>query len=564
MPLRNQADPAESPPTLAKGVGLLHDPARNKGTAFSESERDALGLRGLLPPRVQTQAQQLTRVLENLRRKTSDLEKYVFLTALQDRNETLFHRLLQDHLDELMPLIYTPTVGEACQNYAHIFRRPRGLYVSARDAGRVRDLLANWPHRDARMVVVTDGERILGLGDLGAAGMGIPIGKLALYTACAGVHPARCLPIMLDVGTDNQALLDDPLYIGLPQRRLRGEPYDRLVDEMMTALVERFPKAVIQLEDFASANAFRLLARYRDRMRLFDDDIQGTASVTLAGLVSALRVTGSGLQEQRLLFLGAGEAGTGIGELVVAAMTRRGTAEPEARHRCWFFDSQGLVVAGRAAPLADHKRPFAHASPSIGDFLTAVQSIRPTVLIGVSGAAGAFTRPILESMAAINRRPIIFALSNPTSRAECTAEEAYRFTAGRALYASGSPFAPVEVEGTRHEAGQANNAYVFPGVGLGALVSGASRITDEMFLAAAHLLAEMVTEDDLRAGRLFPPLGKIRDVSARIAEAVARLAWEQGLASGTRPEPLLAHIRSGMYEPVYTDDPGSTMGPLRA
>ena len=536
-----------------RGVKLLHDPARNKGTAFTEAERDALGLRGLLPPRAQSQAQQVVRVLENLRCKPTNLEKYVFLTSLQDRNETLFYRVLEDNLEELMPIIYTPTVGEACQLYAHIFRRPRGLYVCAKDAGRVRRVLANWPHRDVRMVVVTDGERILGLGDLGADGMGIPIGKLALYTACAGLHPTHCLPITVDVGTDNASLLDDPLYIGLCQRRVRGRAYDALIDELLTAVVERFPRAVIQLEDFAGANAFRFLARYREAMRLFDDDIQGTAGVALAGLSSALRVTGGGLGAHRLLFLGAGEAGTGIGELFVAALMGTGTPEPEARRRCWYFDSRGLVVASRAGDLADHKRPFAHDAVHTGDFLAAVKAIRPTAIIGVSGAPGTFTRPILESMAGINRRPIVFALSNPTSKAECTAEQAYQWTDGRALFASGSPFDPVEIGGARHVTGQANNAYVFPGIGLGAIVSGASRITDEMFLAAARVLAEQVTEDDLRVGRLFPALRKIREISAHIAEAVADLAWRQGLATGARPDRLLDHVRAQMFEPVYTE-----------
>ena len=548
---RSAGSPAACVP-VGRGVELLHDPIRNKGTAFTEAEREAYGLRGLLPPRVHSPSQQVSRVLENLRRKPTNLEKYVFLTALQDRNETLFHRVVQDHLEEVMPIIYTPTVGEACQVYAHIFRRPRGLYVSARDAGQVGNVLANWPHRDVRMVVVTDGERILGLGDLGADGMGIPIGKLSLYTACAGVDPRRCLPIMLDVGTDNQALLDDPLYIGLPQRRLRGDSYDALVEELLTAISGRFPGAVIQLEDFAGANAFRLLARYRERMCLFDDDIQGTASVALAGLISALRLTGGRLDEQRILFLGAGEAASGIGKLFVAALASAGTPEAVAMRRCWLFDSKGLVVADRRASLAEHKRPFAHESPFLGDFLAAVQAIRPTAIIGASGAPSAFTRPILECMAELNSRPIVFALSNPTSRAECTAEEAYRWTGGRAIFASGSPFESVQLDERRFEPGQANNAYIFPGIGLGAMVSECSRITDAMFLEAARVLASLVSEEDLRVGRIFPPLGRIREISARIAEAVARLAYEQGLSAGDCPEHLLEHIRNGMYEPIYT------------
>jgi malate dehydrogenase (oxaloacetate-decarboxylating)(NADP+) len=533
-----------------RGVKLLHDPVRNKGTAFTAAERDALGLRGLLPPRPLTEDAQVARVLENLQRKPNDLEKYIALVALQDRNETLFYRVLVDHLEAMMPIIYTPTVGQACQLYGHIFRRPRGLYVSLEDRGRVREVLANWPHDDVRVVVVTDGERILGLGDLGAFGMGIPIGKLALYTACAGIHPTHCLPITLDVGTNNESLLEDPLYCGLGRRRARGEAYDALVAELLDALVERYPRVLLQLEDFANANAFRLLQKYRDRFCLFDDDIQGTGSVVLAGLLSAVRLTGGRLADQRFLFLGAGEAGIGIGELVVAQLVDEGVGEEEARRRCWYVDSKGLVVSGRA-DLAPHKRPFAHDHEPLSDLPAAVEAIRPTALVGVCGVPSTFTRPVLERLAEINTRPIVFALSNPTSKSECTAAEAYEWTGGRAIFASGSPFAPVEREGRMLVPGQSNNAYVFPGVGLGVVVSEARAVTSEMFAVAARALAGEVTEADLDEGRVYPSLGRIRDVSARIATAVAEVAYARGLARAPRPDDLEAAVRDAMFDPVY-------------
>jgi malate dehydrogenase (oxaloacetate-decarboxylating)(NADP+) len=529
---------------LPRGVKILHDPMLNKGTAFSEEERDALGLRGLLPSRVHSQAEQVTRVLGNVRQKPDDLERYIYLAALQDRNETLFYRVIVDHLEEMMPIIYTPTVGKACQVYGHIYRRSRGLFVSARDRGRVRELLRNWPFEDVRVVVVTDGERILGLGDLGADGMGIPVGKLALYTACAGIHPAHCLPVTLDVGTDNQERLQDPLYIGLKQPRLRGEAYDELVDEFMVALQERFPGVLVQLEDFGNVNAFRLLERYRDRLCSFDDDIQGTAAVTLAGITSALRVTGGKLQEQRFLFLGAGEAGIGIADLISSALIREGMAQDEARRRCWFVDSKGLVVKGRSA-LASHKLRYAHDHEALVDFGDAVRRLRPTAIIGVSGMRGLFTRGVLEAMGEHNERPIVFALSNPTEKSECTAREAYEATEGRAIFASGSPFEPVDYGGRTLVPGQANNAYIFPGVGLGVVTCRARSVTDEMFFAAARALAEEVIPSDLEQGRVYPALKEIRRVSAAIATAVAEVALEP------RPDDLRGHLESRMYQPDY-------------
>ena len=537
---------------LPTGMAVLQDPTLNKGTAFTEAERDLLHLRGLLPPRVFSQDEQMARVLENFRRKAAPLEKYIDLAALHDRNEALFFRLLIDHPDEMLPIVYTPTVGLACQQYGHIFQRPRGIFVSARDRGRVREVLANWPRRDVAMIVVTDGERILGLGDLGANGMGIPVGKLSLYTACAGVHPNQCLPVLLDVGTDNSALRTDPLYLGLQQPRARGPEYDELVDEFVAAARELFPSVVIQFEDFANHSAFRLLDRYRDRMPVFNDDIQGTAAVTLAGLFSALRVTGRRLGEQTILFQGAGEAATGIANLTVAAMVADGLDLDAARRRCWLVDSRGLVVAGRD-DLAAHKRPFAHDHPSVSSLLGAVRAIGPTAIIGVAAVGGAFTPEVLAEMARRNERPIVFALSNPTSKSECTAEEAYAATNGRALFACGSPFDPVTLGGRTFVPRQGNNSYIFPGVGLGAIVSRTSRISDAMFMAAAKTLARQVEPADLEQGSLYPALSRVRDVSARIAAAVVEVAVAEGLARGAPAADALALVKSRMYEPRYAE-----------
>jgi len=541
-----------SPSAMPKGVALLQDPALNKGTAFSEAERDALHLRGLLPPHVSTQQQQLGRLLENFRRQPTDLEKYISLRSLHDRNESLFFRLLMDYPDEMTPIVYTPTVGLACQRYTHIFQRPHGIFVSAADRGRVADVLANWPLRKVSIIVVSDGERILGLGDLGANGMGIPIGKLALYTACAGVPPNACLPVLLDVGTNNPELIDDPLYIGLHQSRVRGEAYDALVEEFVVAAGKLFPGVVIQFEDFATHNAFRLLQKYRDRIPTFNDDIQGTAAVVLAGILSALRVTGGALGEQTLLFQGAGEAATGIADLVVRAMVANGMNEAQARQRCWLVDSKGLVVKGRA-DLAAHKQPYAHEHAPVGSLLDAVKALCPTAIVGVAAVGGAFTEEVVRTMAAQNKRPIVFALSNPTSKSECTANQAYGWSDGRALFACGSPFDPVTLGAQTHVPRQGNNSYIFPGVGLGVIVSGASRVTDEMFMAAAQTLAEQVTEDDLRQGSLYPPLSRVRDVSAQIAAAVAKIAFAKGLAGMPAPPDVLAFVKAHMYEPRYVD-----------
>jgi malate dehydrogenase (oxaloacetate-decarboxylating)(NADP+) len=531
------------------GMALLRDPLLNKGTAFTEQERDALGLRGLLPAHVLSMQAQAERVMTNLRRLPNDLEKYVALNGLHDRNEALFFRVVADNIDEIQPLIYTPTVGLACQRFGHIFQRPRGLFISANDRGRIAELLRNWPYA-AKLIVVTDGERILGLGDLGANGMGIPVGKLSLYAACAGIHPKLCLPVMLDVGTNNQTLLDDPYYVGLRQKRLSGAAYDQFVDEFVTAARAAFSGVLIQFEDFANHSAFQLLHKYRDKIPTFNDDIQGTASVALAGLFSALRVTGGKLSEQKVLFLGAGEAATGIADLVVSAIKAEGASEAEARLRTWLVDSRGLVVKSRSG-LTEHKLAYAHDHPPIDDFLTAIRTLKPTAIIGVAAVGGTFTPEVLQTMAKINKRPIIFALSNPTSKAECSAEEAYRHTGGRALFACGSPYDPVKLDGKTFVPRQGNNSYIFPGIGLGAIASGTRLITDEMFMAAAHTLAQLVSEADLDQGSLYPALPRIREVSARIAAAVAKVAYQRGLAAGQPPKDLLAYVQSQMYDPRY-------------
>jgi malate dehydrogenase (oxaloacetate-decarboxylating)(NADP+) len=534
---------------LPRGLALLRDPLLNKGTAFTEAERNALGLRGLLPPHVLTQDEQVQRILHSLERLPDELEKYIALNALHDRNEALFLRVLVDHIDQMQPIVYTPTVGLACQKFGLIFQRPRGIFISTKDRGHIAEVLRNWPHR-ARMIVVTDGERILGLGDLGANGMGIPIGKLSLYSACAGVHPEECLPVLIDVGTDNAELLSDPFYVGLRQRRVRGAAYDELIDEFMTAAREVFPGVVIQFEDFANHNAFRLLEKYRDTACVFNDDIQGTAAVALAGIFSALRVTGGKLAEQTVLFFGAGEAAAGIADLTASAMMAQGLGEAAARGRCWLFDSRGLVVGSRT-DLVEHKRPYAHEHAPVGHFLGAVRALKPTAIIGVAAVGGTFTREVLEEMARINEQPIVFALSNPTWKSECAAEEAYRYTGGRALFACGSPFDPVKVDGRTFVPRQGNNSYIFPGVGLGAIVAQARSITDEMFMGAAHTLAHLVTESDLAQGSLYPALSRIREVSAHIAKDLAQTAYRRELAGAPQREDLLAHVHSAMYDPHY-------------
>lgn len=532
------------------GYDMLQDPLLNKGISFTEAEQKLLRLEGLLPPGFNSMEQQIVRTMENFRKKTSDMEKYEFMMSLMERDRTLFDRLLLDHLEEILPIIYTPTVGRASQVYSHIFQKPQGLFLSAKYKNRFTEILGNWPIRDVRIVCITDGERILGLGDLGVSGMAIPVGKLSLYVACAGVHPSLCLPMTIDVGTNNVSLLNDPLYLGLKHERIRGEEYDALIDEFVSAVQKRYPRALIHFEDFGNYNAFRLLKKYRDQVCTFNDDIQGTAGVALAGLYAAMKMTGNRLIDQKILFLGAGGAGIGIAELIVSAMIHDGLSEADARKRCWFIDSKGLVVNGRER-LTEVKLPFAHCHDFVPDLPEAVRQLKPTALIGVSGQRGQFTKDVLKLMSEQNERPIIFALSNPTSKSECTAEEAYTWTQGRAVFASGSPFDPVTIGDRTFVPRQGNNAYIFPGVGLGVIACGAKRITDEMFMAAAKTLAAEVSEEDFESGCIYPPLCRIRDVSVKIAACVAEVAFERGLTDMARPEDLDAFIRSKMYEPRY-------------
>lgn len=537
---------------LGRGVRIIHSPDYNKGTAFTIREREILGLRGLLPPVSISQDLQADRIMENLRLKTDDLEKYVYMVSLQDRNENLFYYVLRRHLEELMPIIYTPTVGQACESFGHIYRRPRGLYISIEDKGHIKEIFLNWPHKDVKVIVVTDGGRILGLGDLGVNGMGIPIGKLALYTACAGIDPTSCLPITIDVGTNNQSLLDDPLYLGHKHARKSGDEYFELFDEFISVVQELFPDALIQFEDFSTANAFNLLDRYREKARVFNDDIQGTSSVALAGLFSAVRMKKSKLSEEKILFLGAGEAGIGIGDMICHAMQEDGLTEEEARKRNWFMDSKGLVCASRD-DLAAHKEGYAHDHEFIASLLKAIKILKPTAIIGVSGQAGKFTDKVIRLMSDINDQPIIFALSNPTSKSECTAEEAYNFSDGRAIFASGSPFDPVMYNNRKIIPGQGNNVYIFPGVGLGLAYCHPRMVTDRMFYEAAKVVSDAVTQEELNAGTVYPSFLRIREVSIEIAKAILMISVEDGLVSGYYLSNMEENIRASMYEPDYAE-----------
>ena len=532
------------------GYALLHNPRLNKGTAFTEAERRDYGLEGLLPPAVTTIDLQVARRRAEIANLGDDLQKYLVLSDLQARNERLFYAVLMSDPATYMPLVYTPTVGEACQKFAHIFRSPRGMYLPISAKGRIQEILRNWPEKDVRFIVVTDGERILGLGDLGAGGMGIPLGKLALYTACAGVPPQYCLPIVLDVGTNNHTLIDDQLYIGLRQARVRGDEYTSFVDEFVSAVQTLYPKCCIQWEDFANINAVPILARYRDRICTFNDDIQGTAGVALAGIFGALRITKQKLTDQRFLFLGGGSAGTGIAELISLAMTMHGADISEARSRNALFDINGLLVTSRT-DLADFQKPFVQDRPPIANFVDAIKAIRPTGIIGVSTVPKLFTREVIEAMAEINDRPIIFPYSNPTSRSECTAEEAYRWSGGRAVFASGSPFPPVEIDGRRFVPGQGNNVYIFPAMGMAVFATEARRVTEEMFIVAAQAVAEQVSEDSLSTGLIYPPQSRILEASLHVAERIATYIFDHGLARVPRPDDVAALVRARTYRPVY-------------
>ncbi|XP_074778841.1 NADP-dependent malic enzyme [Athene noctua] len=539
--------------TMKRGYEVLRDPHLNKGMAFTLEERQQLNIHGLLPPCFLGQDAQVYSILKNFERLTSDLDRYILLMSLQDRNEKLFYKVLTSDIERFMPIVYTPTVGLACQQYGLAFRRPRGLFITIHDRGHIAKMLESWPENIIKAIVVTDGERILGLGDLGCYGMGIPVGKLALYTACGGVKPHECLPVMLDVGTDNEALLKDPLYIGLRHKRIRGQAYDDLLDEFMEAVSSRYGmNCLIQFEDFANTNAFRLLHKYRNKYCTFNDDIQGTASVAVAGLLAALRITKNRLSDHTVLFQGAGEAALGIANLIVMAMEKEGVSKDAAIKRIWMVDSKGLIVKGRAS-LTSEKQRFAHEHGEMKNLEDIVKDIKPSVLIGVAAIGGAFTKQILQDMAALNKRPIIFALSNPTSKAECTAEQCYKYTEGRGIFASGSPFDPVTLpSGQTLYPGQGNNSYVFPGVALGVISCGLKHIGEDVFLTTAEVIAQQVSDENLQEGRLYPPLVTIQHVSLKIAVRIAEAAYRNNTAS-TYPQPkdLEAFIRSQVYSTDY-------------
>ena len=540
------------------GPQILGHPLYNKGSAFTREERQAFGLEGLLPSAVNTLEQQARRVYENLARKTDPLERYIGLASLEDRNEHLFHHVLGEHLEEFLPIVYTPTVGRACQQFSHIFRRARGLWITPEHRGRIDQVLGNWTGEDVRLIVVTDNERILGLGDQGAGGMGIPIGKVAVYTAAAGIDPSHTLPISLDVGTDNQALLDDDLYLGWPHRRLRGPEYDAVVEEFVTAVRRRFPRALLQWEDFKKQNAFNLLDRYRKVLPSFNDDIQGTGAVVLAGILAAARITGVPLERQRVVILGAGAAGIGIAREIRDALARAGLTGEELTRALALVDVGG-VLARDGQPLDAFQLPFAWPAELVRDcgltghpdLEAVVRSVKPTVLIGACGQGGAFGKEVVEAMAFHVERPVILPLSNPTSQSEAVPADVIGWARGHALVAAGSPFEPVRHGGREIRIGQCNNAFIFPGLGLGALVAEAREVTDRMFRRAAECLAQQVPEEDLAAGALYPRVRDLRRVSTSIAEAVAREARDSGVGKPFADSAIPQAVAEAQWDPVY-------------
>jgi malate dehydrogenase (oxaloacetate-decarboxylating)(NADP+) len=533
-----------------RGIDILHDPVLNKATAYTETERQALGLVGLIPDVTESEDLQLRRVLQQLGHKTTDLERYIYLVNLLDNDETLFYRTLMSDPARFLPIVYDPTIGEACLKFGHIYRRPRGLYLSITRRGHVKDVLRNWPVQDVRVICVTDGGRILGLGDLGANGMGIPIGKLQLYTACAGVPPQGLLPMYLDAGTNNQTYLNDPLYLGLRRPRPSTEELYAFVDEFVEAVQEVFPNCCIHFEDWTGSDAVHLLARYRDQVCCYNDDIQGTGSVTLAGLIAALKVTRGKIRDQRILFLGAGSAAIGLAGLIASAMVQEGLSLKDAQARISMFDINGLLEPGRK-DLFDFQQPYAHPHAPSRDFVACIESIKPTVIIGVSTVGKTFTRPVIEAMSRLNDRPIVFALSNPTEHAECTPEETYVWSKGQALYAAGVQFPPVSYGGRTFLPGQANNFYIFPAVGMAIYATQAKRVTDAMFIEAAHALADQMTPQELEQGLLFPPQANILESEIKVAARVAKLVFDSNLAGVAAPADYEAFIRSHVYRPEY-------------
>ena len=532
------------------GYEILHDPRLNKGTAFTNIERDTYGLHGLLPNQVESIEQQIVRVNEQVDNFKYPINKYVYLIQMLDNNQTLFFRTIMDNPVKYFPLIYTPTVGEACQKFGQLFRRPRGLYISIKDKYKIREILRNCNVQDVRFAVVTDGGRILGLGDLGINGMGISIGKLALYTACAGIDPDYTLPIVLDTGTNNEALLNDPLYLGLKIRRVTGKEYDEFIEEFVNTITNVFPKICIQWEDFAGPNAVMILDKYREKICTFNDDIQGTAGTAIAGLLTASRLTGKSITQQKFLFFGAGSAGTGIAGLIVKILKQHGLNNEEALSHIWMFNSKGLLVNSRT-DLEEYKKPFAHNHEPISDFISAIKQLEPTAIIGVSAIAGAFTREVIEAMSKINEFPLIFPFSNPTLHSECTAEEAYKWSIGKAIFASGSPFEPVKLYGREFTPGQGNNVFIFPAMGLAIFAAEARLVTDEMFICAAEALACQVSDGMLKSGLIYPPISGIHDVSINVAVKIAEYIFDNGFAGIPCPDNIEKFVKSKVYYPVY-------------
>jgi malate dehydrogenase (oxaloacetate-decarboxylating)(NADP+) len=533
-----------------KAYSLLYNPRKNKGTAFTKQERLEYGLNGILPDVIESMETQIMRVQEQIENLNKPINKYIYLTGLLDTNETLFFKTIISDPAKYLPLVYTPTVGEACQRLGHIARRPRGLFISIKHKNKIESILRNWPVEDIRFIVVTDGQRILGLGDLGVCGIGIPIGKLALYTSCAGVPPEHTLPIVLDAGTDNEKFLNDPLYPGIKQKRISGKKYDEFIHAFVKAIEKVYPKVCIQWEDFAGVNAIRILDKYRDKICTFNDDIQGTAAIAVAGFIAVSRLLNKPFKEQKFLFLGAGAAAFGIADMLVKKFQRDGLSKEESYNRCWMFDVNGLLVKSRT-DIAEYQKEFAHDSEPSIDFAGSISKIKPTAIIGVSTVGGAFTQQVIENMSAINDRPIIFPYSNPTSHSECTAEQAYTWSKGKAIFASGSPFEPVTYNGKTFTPGQGNNVFIFPALGLAIYATEAKRVTDEMLLTASEAVAEQITEEDFNNGLIYPPIKNIREISVNVAVKIAEEIFKSGLARVKRPKDIRKFIKSKMYEPIY-------------
>jgi malate dehydrogenase (oxaloacetate-decarboxylating)(NADP+) len=542
--------------TVAKrGIELLHDPLLNKSTAFTDAEKEALGLVGLVPDVTETEDLQLQRVMLQLAQKPTDLERYIYLINLLDHNETLFYRTVMSDPARFLPIVYDPTIGEACLKFGHIYRQARGMYLSMTRRGKVKQVLQNWPQKDVRFICVTDSGRILGLGDLGANGMGIPIGKLQLYTACAGVPPQYLLPMYLDAGTNNEQYLHDPLYLGMRKTRPRTEELYSFVDEFMQAVQELFPKCCVHFEDWTGVDAVHLLQRYRDKYCVYNDDVQGTAGIVLAGMINAAKLKGTKLSDERYLFLGAGSAGIGLADLLCSAMVQEGLTLKDAQGHVYMFDINGLLDPTRS-DLVDFQKPYAHKHAPTRDFVAAIESIKPTTIIGVSTVGGTFTQKVIEAMSRINERPVVLALSNPTEKAECTPEQAYTWSNGKAIYAAGVQFPVVHFKGQTFLPGQANNFYIFPAIGMAIFATQATRVTDEMFIEAARAVADQVPSDLLKQGLLYPLQSSILETEIQTAARVAKLVFDSKLARVERPADMVAFIRDHVYKPAYGKESG--------